>query len=93
MSPMGDPDYYRAKILSKEELAKMGDMELIKNYIILHTKFKFPEKVKYPTIAVKVDKNTTVYPLEGETVITGTEYLIAKNLGCELDVELAFIIP
>lgn len=58
-------------------------------YTIVFVHFKFPEQVKYPSIPVYIDKTTTVYPLEGTAYITGPEYILAKNQGCELIINAA----
>jgi len=34
----------------------------------------------YPPLPVSLDKDITVYPLSGNTLITGLEYLSAKNI-------------
>jgi hypothetical protein len=40
-----------------------------------------------------VDKTTTVYPLEGQALLTGPEYLLAKNQGCEIKIKTAYYTP
>lgn len=61
-------------------------------YLMVNAFFKFPNGVKYPSIPCYVDKTTTVYPLEGEGFLTGPEYLLAKNQGCQFTIKSAFMI-
>jgi hypothetical protein len=50
--------------------------------------------VKYPCrVPQNVDEFTTIYPLSGESVITGFEYLQAKNSGCKFKKVVAVSIP
>jgi hypothetical protein len=94
MAILGNPDYKQAKTITEESLNLLSDADLIRNYIILSVKFKFPDEVKYPSIPCQVDETTTIYPLSGKAVITGIEYLLAKNQGCVFtDIEDIFMIP
>jgi hypothetical protein len=52
------------------------------SYTVLRVHFKFPENVKYPSIPCNIDDSTTVYPLEGESIITSLEYIVAQKQGC-----------
>ena len=61
----------------------MTDEDLLYSYIIIKGKFSFPKTVKFPSIPCFVDKDTTAYPLSGECVLTGAEYIVARNQGCE----------
>ena len=87
------PDYYSGKIINPDEINNWNYDNFLSGYLIINTKFIFPEHVKYPSIPCYVDKGTTVYPLEGETYLTGPEYLLAKNQGCEFNIKSAFYIP
>lgn len=40
-----------------------------------------------------MDKTTTVYPLQGKCLLTGPEYLLARNQKCEFVFKSAFYIP
>lgn len=55
--------------------------------------FKFESSVLYPCIPCDVDENTTVYPLSGDFLMTGIEYLLAKRMGCDLKIDEAYEIP
>lgn len=91
---LGNPNYKKARNLTLEELKDMSDKDLIFNYVVLSVKFKFPSNVKYPSIPCYIDETTTIYPLEGESVLTGVEYLLARNQGCEFSkISDIFIIP
>jgi len=61
--------------------------------LIVNGSFKIPAKVKYPSIPCFVDETTTVYPLEGSCMLTGPEYIVAKNQGCDIKIKSAFYIP
>ena len=94
MAMLGNPDYKKARNLTLSKLKGMSDQDLIFNYVIITVNFKFDSKVKYPSIPCVLDENTTVYPLEGESVLTGVEYLLAKKQGCEFsNLRDGYIIP
>jgi hypothetical protein len=93
MCLLGHPDYKKGRILRDKEFKLLNDMELLYSYTIIKGKFKFPDTVKYPSIPCFLDELTTIYPLEGECSLTGSEYLTAKKQGCEIDVELVYYIP
>ena len=59
----------------------------------MKVRFKFPPNVKYPSIPCYLDQSTTVYPLEGEGLITGPEYILARNQGCSLKILHGVCIP
>lgn len=40
-----------------------------------------------------MDKTTTVYPLQGKCLLTGPEYILARNQNCEFTFKSAFYIP
>ena len=84
MCALGDPLYKGMRRLSQREMEKLSVEDLLKNYIAVETKFEFPSDVKYPCIPQNVDDTTTIYPMSGKSVITGFEYLQAKNEGCKL---------
>lgn len=93
MALLGDPDYQNGRKITVKELEWMKAEDIILSYIIIKTYFKFPEDVKYPSIPCFVDKDTTVYPLTGEAVLTGSEYLLAKEQGCELTISDIYYLP
>lgn len=94
MALLGNPDYKNAKNLTVEELYNLSDDDLIMNYIVFSTKFQFPKDTKYPSIPCYIDEATTIYPLKGEAILTGIEFLLAKNQGCVFnDVKDVFMIP
>jgi hypothetical protein len=93
MAMLGDPDYERGRILKEEELYGMSKDEILYSYIIIKGSFEFPKEVKYPSIPCFLDKTTTVYPLKGEAILTGSEYLVAKSMGCEFKLEDIYYIP
>jgi hypothetical protein len=66
---------------------------ILYSYLIIKTEFKFPKSVKYPSIPCFVDKDTTGYPLEGEAVLTGSEYVVARKMGCIFNIKSIFYLP
>jgi len=42
---------------------------------------------------VRLDLNSVIFPLEGETFCTGIEFVLAMNLGCELEILGGVYIP
>lgn len=93
MAGLGHPAYGKGRLISVKELEKMKPSEILFSYIVIKGKFSFPDAVKYPSIPCYVDANTTVYPLKGECVLTGAEYLLAKSQGCALDITEVFYLP
>jgi hypothetical protein len=93
MAKLGDPDYNNLKKLSKGELMKMSDSDILYSYIIIKTSFEFSSDVKYPSIPCFMDKDIIVYPLKGKAILTGSEYLIARNIGCKFTVNGIYLIP
>lgn len=83
MSVVGEPDYKNTKELKGDQLKNMADSELINSFTVISGKFEFPKLVKYPSIPVKLNEDITVYPLKGDCVITGIEYVLARNQGCK----------
>ena len=72
-----EPDYSRAEYIDPRKVYKYDFKE---GYSAVRVKFKLPDKVDYPGIPVNLDENITIYPKEGEGVITGLEYLAAKKV-------------
>lgn len=90
---MGHPQYKKARRLDPSEFQKMSQREKILSYTIIKGTFKFPENVKYPSIPCFLDETTTVYPLEGECFLTGAEYVLAEEQGCEIEFQEIYYIP
>jgi hypothetical protein len=82
MSVAGHPEYDKCRRITKSELKVMDKDEILYSYLIIHAEFEFPLNTKYPSIPCFVDENCTVYPLKGDCVITGAEYLLALMQKC-----------
>lgn len=93
MCILDHPYYTRGKNLTLEELNEMDPSDILYSYLIVKATFKFPKNTKYPSIPVRADESTTVYPLEGACVLTGAELLCAYNQKCRIMVESAYVIP
>jgi hypothetical protein len=91
---LGHPNYNMARRLSQSEILDLTDNELLYSYIIIEVKkFIFDEKVTYPSIACFADEITTVYPRSGTALLTGSEYITAKNQGCDMEIQGGTLIP
>lgn len=93
MAGAGHPDYESARTLTYEDLERKPDEELLYSYTVIRCNFTFPSEVKYPSIPCYVDETTTVYPLQGTAILTGAEYILARNQGCRFTVHESFYIP
>jgi hypothetical protein len=93
MSDLNLPAYHEGKLISTDTVLKLSDSELLQGYLVINTSFKFPETIKYPSIPCYIDNTTTVYPLEGSALISGPEYLLARNQKCRFEIKSAFYIP
>jgi len=71
---------------------KYGEF-LIRSYTALKVKFKFPDTVKYPNLPVRLDLNSVIFPLEGETFCTGNEFYLAMRLNCQIEILGGVYIP
>ncbi|KAG0632607.1 hypothetical protein HOY80DRAFT_1069396 [Tuber brumale] len=78
ISLCGHPNYSLSKVIHPE--TDITKLDLKNSYTVIKVKFNFPVFIKYPPLPVFMDKNITIYPLSGETVITGTEFLSALNI-------------
>lgn len=87
------PDYDRGKLCDTKSIKDLTNEQLLRGYLVLNARFKFPPATKYPSIPCYADKTTTVYPLSGSCILTGPEYLLARNQKCEFEVKSAFFIP
>jgi len=68
-------------------------VKLLKSYTALKIKFKFPDTVKYPNLPVRLDLNSVIFPLEGETFCTGLEFYLAIQLQCQIEILGGVYIP
>jgi len=95
MSLLGYPDYTKLEIflnLSGEELLK-SSRDLLKSYTVLKVKFQFPKTCLYPNLPVRLEKSSIIYPLTGEGICTGSEFLLAMDLNCSIEIEQGVYIP
>lgn len=93
MSILGHPDVEKAARIFNKTIVKMSVEDLLFNYIVVEVDFSFNDNTKYPSIPCRVDDNVDIYPLKGTSIITGSEYLVAKSMGCRLFVKDGIIIP
>jgi hypothetical protein len=93
MAALTLPDYFAGNIMKEEDFKKKTVDDLLVGYYIVFVSFTFHDKVKYPSIPVYIDKTSTVYPKSGSAYLTGTEYLLAKNQGCDLTFKAAYYVP
>ena len=77
MCLLDHPDYSQGSVIDPKELNNWSPEKILYSYTIIKGSFKFPEGTKYPSIPVRADETTTVYPLEGNCIITGAELLCA----------------
>ncbi|WP_282110766.1 DNA polymerase [Shewanella algicola] len=54
--------------------------------------FTFPENTRFPSLAVRSDYGL-LFPITGETYVTGHELEVAYNQGAEITIKQAFVIP
>ena len=93
MAMAGHPDYASCRRITLSELKSLSREEVLFSYLIINADFKFPVGTKYPSIPCTVDENCTVYPLRGNCVITGAEYLLAISQKCELKIHDIYLTP
>lgn len=93
MSLMKDPDYSKAKMISRTILKNMKKERILFDYLAIKCSFEFPDSVKYPSIPCYMDEYTTLYPKSGNGILTGPEYLLALEQGCHLDITEVYHIP
>lgn len=101
MADLPLPDYHKGRLLKHKDLEDLRKRKgkwasatsFLTGYLIVNTKFTFPENTKFPSIPCYIDKTSTVYPLKGEGFLTGPEYLLAINQKCEFNIKSAFYIP
>ena len=93
MSFLGHPQYHLIRFLNQQAMENLPLRDYFRNYIVVEARFSHPDEVKFPGIPQNVDDTTTIYPKSGNGVMTGYEFLLAKNLGCELKNVHAMVIP
>jgi len=96
MAMLDYPDWDSREMLREQngdEFFSSLNYDLIKSYTALKIKFEFPSTVKYPNIPVRLDFNSVVFPLTGETFCTGHEFLLAMRLGCRIKILSGVYIP
>jgi len=69
------PDYNKARFITNAK-----GLDFKNSYTAVKVQFNLPNTIKYPPIPVQLDKNITIYPLQGESLITGLEYQSAINI-------------
>ena len=77
MALCGNPNY--DKIISINNFNVSG-LDFQNAYAALRVNFNFPPSVKFPPLPVSLDKNITIYPLSGNSCISGPEYFAAKYI-------------
>ena len=65
----------------------------MESYTALKIKFEFPDTVLYPNLPVRLDFSSVIFPRKGETFCTGSEFLLAMRLGCEVEIKGGVWIP
>lgn len=93
MSLLGHPDLNKATRVYNKTISKMSKETLLNDYIALEVDFKFPAEVKYPCIPTRAGDKGDIYPREGRSVITGIEYIVARSMGCHLQVISGVLVP
>jgi len=74
-------------------LESIGEHQLLKSFTGLKIKFLFPSNIQYPNLPVRLDFSSIIFPLEGETFCTGSEFLLAMRLNCEISIPGGVHIP
>ena len=79
--------------VSGDDLIVLYGKKLITSFTALKIKFEFPDTVKYPNLPVRLDLNSVIFPLEGETFCTGIEFYLAMELKCQIEILGGVYIP
>jgi len=81
MADLSLPDYSNGSLIDPEDINSWNTEDFFKGYLIVNCSFKFndDDDVKYPSIPCYIDETTTIYPLSGSSLLTGPEYILAKN--------------
>ena len=90
---LGHPMYSKGKELTIVQLLQLSDDDLLYSYTVIKCYFVFPNSVKYPSIPVYINETSTVYPLTGRAILTGAEYILARNQGCKFTIFSVYRIP
>src|SRR6202012_2111422 len=78
----------------KPDGTKIRDYNTLYNaYTIFHVSFKFPSDTIHPCLPVSIDETSALYPLEGETIVTGYEIYLASLMKCNITLIRGVIIP
>jgi len=96
MSLLDYPDWNGKEVfleMSGEEFMHNYKNFLFRSYTALKVEFKFPETVQYPTLPVRLNESSIIYPLSGVSYCTGHEILLASKLNCEFKVLGGVFIP
>lgn len=96
MSLLDYPDWDSKEVfleMSGEEFMRNYKNFLFNSYTALKVEFKFPETVVYPTLPVRLNESSIIYPLSGVSYCTGHEILLASKLNCEFKVLGGVFIP
>ena len=89
MSLIDYADWKRQQMISRMSGKDfMPKSNLIRSYTSLKVKFKFPDSIMYPNLAVRLDKGSVIYPLSGVSFCTGLEIQLALILGCKFTVDI-----
>jgi hypothetical protein len=90
---MGNPDYNEPIFIDNNNINTFTNEQFIHSYTAMLVTFKHKENIKFPVFGVKVNTDDTIYSKEGQTFITGPEYVVAKNIGCNIHVISGLYIP
>jgi len=71
----------------------LGESKILNSYTALKIKFSFPSTVKYPNLPVRLDFSSIIFPLSGETFCTGSEFILAMRLNCQIQIQGGVYIP
>ena len=89
MSMLGYPIWEDLQnIKSTKELLSFNPAE----YVVANVNFKFPESVKYPAIPIR-QEGGLIFPSEGNATTHISEIIVAKNLGCEIELVEGRYVP
>lgn len=89
-SILKEPDYQNTTVIppTNDFRKIISTYNLMKGYAAIRVNFYFPASVKFPPIPVSLkmkSSNQTIYPLSGQSLITGPEFLAAANILLSLE--------
>jgi len=103
MSHLGIPNFNKARYVVGQNQFRdfiehcvnpKDDYNTLHNaYTIFHVSFKFPADTIHPCLPVSIDETSALYPLEGETIVTGYEIYLASLMKCKISLIRGVIIP